>query len=1120
VVCLAASTAAISAGSLAPSAAQPQQDTSFTVRPIKSRLGLISATDPGLLGRTDSTPINVVVKLDYDAAASYLGNIPGLAATSPRKTGRKLKDNKAAVDAYVAWATSYESQVLGRVRARIPAAQVRQSFRAVYGGVSMMVPANAIAALLSIDGVVAVQLDSLAQPLTSVTPDFVGASDVWPSLGGSTKAGEGVIVGILDTGIWPEHPSFADHGLAPPPGGPYQCRFGGASGDPAFACNKKLIGAYAFLNTYLSVYGNDPAEFCVGGVCSARDAEGHGTHTSSTAAGGPVDNATLLGVNRGHASGMAPGAHVIMYRVCRVDGCFGSDSVAAVNQAMLDGVDVLNFSISGGADAYTDPVELAFLDAYEAGIIVNASAGNNGPGAATANHAGPWTNTVAASTSNRHYFSTLRLTAANGDTLSIPGGVTVTAGVTNFVVVMAPAADPLCQTAAAPGTYTGKVVVCQRGVNARVDKGYNVLQGGAAGMILYNPAIQQLNSDNHWLPAIHVEGPSTAGSGGPADRLLSFLSSHTGVTATWTNGVETTVRGDVTASFSSRGPLGDFIKPDVTAPGVQVLAGHSPQPVGTVNGPPGQLFQAIAGTSMSSPHAAGVAALVKAAHPSWTPGQIKSALMTSSVQDVLKEDGVTPATPFDRGAGSVRANRAVNPTVTFDVGSIDYVASALDPLGRVDLNLPSVNAPTMAGEITTWRTMRNVTGEDQPLDVSVQAPAGAAIIVAAAEKKGGGANKSDKTIGVDVGAERLIQITIKAPGLANGQYFGQITLTPKKKGYSPVVIPVAFDKRQGQVSLAHSCAPSSFSVAGGTTCTVRAENFSPGEASVAIEVDASKGLEYSNVSAPGKLAGKDVITWSGTLIAPQPPQIDIAVAPGSTPAGFLPLSLFGITPIAGVGDETIANFNVPTFSFGAETYSRIGIVSNGYIVIGGGDSGDVNYINQSLPNPTRPNNVLAPFWTDLNPGAAGAVRIATLTDGVSTWLVIEFNAVREFSTASKTVSFQTWIKLGNTPASEEVTIAYGPIAGGANGDGGLLTVGAENRAGTSGRNLYYNGAGTLPVNGTELKLSSVPPSAGGAVQFSYGASAKKTGSYTSTANLLSDATPGITQDVETLTVTP
>ena len=258
----------------------------------------------------------------------------------------------------------------------------------------------------------------------------------------------------------------------------------------------------------------------------------------------------------------------------------------------------------------------------------------------------------------------------------------------------------------AAGAALGKIVACQRGVNARVDKGFNVFSGGAVGMILYNPVKQDVETDNHWLPAIHLDGPNTAlhdlhhrptrtcgrpGRRGPRSRDIA----------------------DMMAAFSSRGPLGDWIKPDVTAPGVQVLAGMTPQPTGTVNGPPGNLYQAIAGTSMSSPHAAGVSALVKAAHPSWTPAEIKSALMTSSVQAVVKEDGVTPATPFDRGAGSIRANRAVNPTLVFDETYADFVAAGTDPFHRIDLNLASVDAPTMTGQITTSRTALNVTGQNQ-----------------------------------------------------------------------------------------------------------------------------------------------------------------------------------------------------------------------------------------------------------------------------------------------------------------------------------------------------------------------------------------------------------------------
>ena len=162
--------------------------------------------------------------------------------------------------------------------------------------------------------------------------------------------------------------------------------------------------------------------------------------------------------------------------------------------------------------------------------------------------------------------------------------------------------------------------------NGRIDKGRRVLAGGAVGMILYNHVKQDQETDNHYLPAIHVDGPTR--------RSLAFVNGHTNVMATWAQGTAQPGQADMMASFSSRGPLGDWIKPDVTAPGVQVLAGMTPQPDQTTadNGPPGNLFQAIAGTSMSSPHAAGVSALVKASHPSWTPAEIKSALMTSSVQ--------------------------------------------------------------------------------------------------------------------------------------------------------------------------------------------------------------------------------------------------------------------------------------------------------------------------------------------------------------------------------------------------------------------------------------------------------------------------------------------------------
>ena len=168
-----------------------------------------------------------------------------------------------------------------------------------YGGLAVRLPANRAAALAQVPGVVAVQRSRLEHPLTDVTPGFLRASDLWPSLGGAAHAGEGVLVGVIDTGIWPEHPSFDDVGLADPrPGHTYPCGFGNGS-DPvlgdAFMCTHKLVGAEAFTTSYLQAFGALGGEFCRVATltCSARDADGHGSHTASTAAGDTGVQATI-----------------------------------------------------------------------------------------------------------------------------------------------------------------------------------------------------------------------------------------------------------------------------------------------------------------------------------------------------------------------------------------------------------------------------------------------------------------------------------------------------------------------------------------------------------------------------------------------------------------------------------------------------------------------------------------------------------------------------------------------------------------------------------------------------------------------------------------------------------
>ena len=338
---------------------------------------------------------------------------------------------------------------------------------------------------------------------------------MWPTLGGQPNAGSNVIVGDIDTGVWPEHPSssIAAPGTSAPAGG-LNCQFGDGTDvahlGPTFTCNNKLIGAYDMTPPTWRT-NSDGQEFCnnTTHVCSARDSEGHGTHTTTTAAGDCVDSAMLYGVQRGPVCGIAPGARVIEFRVCLASGCFGSDSVSAVQQAINDGVNVINFSISGGANPYSDPVELAFLDA-----LTRGSRSTRRPATAARARRPPITagrgrRRWAPRRARAQFASTLHLTADGGATLDVPG-VTLTNGISSATpVVLAetlPGEDALCQSKLAAGTATGKIVVCQRGTNGRVDKGRRVLAGGAAGMILYNPIKQDLETDNHYLPAIHVDG--------------------------------------------------------------------------------------------------------------------------------------------------------------------------------------------------------------------------------------------------------------------------------------------------------------------------------------------------------------------------------------------------------------------------------------------------------------------------------------------------------------------------------------------------------------------------------------------------------------------------------------
>jgi subtilisin family serine protease len=629
-------------------------------------------------------------------------------------------------------------------------------------GFSALVNYRQAQELAASPGVAMVLPDELRQAQTDESGDFIGLTGPGQAYDAGLT-GAGVVVGVIDTGIWPEHPSFADNGLPAPPTGPLPCEFGNTGtvpghdnpNDAPFTCQNKLIGARQMLTTYRAVIGAAADEFD-----SARDDNGHGTHTASTAAGNADVQAEINGqpVGDGTISGIAPDAHVIMYKGLGNLGGFTSDLVEAIDQAVVDGVDVINYSIGGGGTTISAD-EIAFLFAADAGVHVAASAGNTGPGAATVRSPAksPWLTTVGASTQTRFLAGTIAL--GNGVTYE---GASVTDGVGPTGLIDAATAAPgatgdLCISNATgankldPTLVAEKIVLCRRGTNARVDKSLAVKNAGGAGMIMYeNDDVSNLFTDNHWLPTVHIDNT-------PGLAIKAYIAANpaaataeirdTRAISSWPSAASTTV-------FSSRGPnvFADVIKPDITAPGMQILAGGSPfVDAGSV---PGELFQSIAGTSMSSPHVAGLLALLDQAHPDWSAATAKSALMTTAHQNVKDNNRTSASDPFDMGSGHANPGRAdrhgsaFRPGLVYDADLVDYAAfvcgqntgifgnTTCNQLAAAgfstdpsDLNYPSIAVAELAGVQTVTRTVTSVAPGRRTFNASVQAPNGYSVSV-------------------------------------------------------------------------------------------------------------------------------------------------------------------------------------------------------------------------------------------------------------------------------------------------------------------------------------------------------------------------------------------------------
>ncbi|KAJ8526851.1 hypothetical protein K7X08_029328 [Anisodus acutangulus] len=535
------------------------------------------------------------------------------------------------------------------------------SYRNVLTGFAAKLSPDDLKEMEKMEGFTSAQPERVLDLYTTHSVNFLGLHQnmgFWDD----SNYGKGVIIGVIDTGIFPDHPSFNDDGMPPPP-----AKWKGKCEFNVTKCNNKLIGARYFQSSRNG---------------TPWDENGHGTHTASTAAGRFVPGTNIFGNANGTAAGVAPLAHVAIYKVCAGLTCSESDTLAAMDMAIDDGVDVLSLSLGRLTDNfYEDNIALGAFSAMEKGIFVSCAAGNSGPSRSTTANEAPWILTVGASTIDRE----IKATALLGNNQEFDGQSAFQPS--DFPPTLLPLVYPGSSASDSNATFctlaslnnmdvTGKIVLCEGGITTRVDKGIAVKAAGGAAMILMNPRSQANTTlaEAHVLPVTHVTYADGL-------KIKEYISSTTTPTATIV--FKGTIIGDdrapVVAGFSSRGPnfaSPGILKPDIIGPGVNILAAWHTSLEDNTN--TNSWYNMISGTSMSCPHLSGVAALLKSVHPEWSPAAIKSAIMTTADvlnvgSNLIEDESYLPASVFATGAGHVNPSKANDPGLIYDIEPSDYV---------------------------------------------------------------------------------------------------------------------------------------------------------------------------------------------------------------------------------------------------------------------------------------------------------------------------------------------------------------------------------------------------------------------------------------------------------------
>jgi len=825
-----------------------------------------------LAGSVDPAAARVyIVQLRAPSAAErHAIQVKAAAPAAAMKPRPRLDKSNAGVAAYASKLADEQDRVLGKAG---PGTQKIYGYQYGLNGFAARMSTAQAQKLENMPEVLNVWEDEIRPMALQYSPTFLGLFDNDVGLR-STQGldGEGIIIGMIDSGVAPEHPALRDTREADRPRlcrsswaettllGQWLCRRfrklpdtlvfeapenwnGSCQSGERFAetdCNNKLIGARWFIDGALESGPIDDGE-----IRSARDVDGHGTHTATIAVGNR-SSASIFGTSIGDLEGIAPKARVAVYKACWLRpgamraSCNTSDLVNAIDTAVADGVDIISYSVGSSLRRIIAPDDVALMAAAKAGVLSVVAAGNDGPnlGSIGSPAGGPWVITAAASSRDgQSSVEALQITAppalagkyatkeanftpplqdndpieaslvlVDDDDDSLPDGSTGTT-------------SDACQALINDDDISGNIALIQRTGCLFEDMVKNAADAGAIAAVVYNnagdPIVMNGTEGLSDIPALMI---------GQADAnlILAELDAGNDVTVVLDKGflLTTDDTGNVMASFSARGPapVADILKPDVTAPGINILAGFTPD---TANAASGENFAFLSGTSMSTPHVAGVAALLLQEHPEWTPAAIKSALMTTARQDVRASAGLSDANPFDFGAGHIVPNGAIDPGLVFDVSDDEFDAFACgtespavsstrcDELAAAGLsfdaaalNLPSIAISSLTSQKTVRRRVTNVSDEAGSYSVSIDAPAGTSVDV----------NPPSLSLGPGESADFDVALTYVS-GPLDLWRFGSLTWSSTTHDvYSPIAVKPSSIRAPGEITTFGGTGTASFEV--------------------------------------------------------------------------------------------------------------------------------------------------------------------------------------------------------------------------------------------------------------------------------------------------------------------